>query len=435
MVNHQVVIISRPRFNEVRVPIAPKVIIQKPVAFLYKDSKRVPWNYDYNVMIPGGENLVGTLEKGQDEGFYTRSGRRYTPNTKVESAKGKSMVVEQEKEKTTRPESPVNEPVTEKEAKEFLKFLKHSEYSFVEQLHKQPARISVLALLLSSETHRSVLMKVLNETYVVDDISVNKLDRLVNNISADNFIFFNDDEIPPGGLGSIKALHITTRCKGYTLMGVLIDNESALNVIPLSTLNRLPVDNSHMKTCQNVVRAFDGMERKVMGRIEIPLLIGPNTYEVDFLIMKIKPSYNCMLGRPWIHSAGAVPSSLHQKLKLVTEGRLVTINTEEDIIASVTNDTPYVGADDEAIECSFRSLEFVNATFIVEGNKILMPKISKATRMGLRLTVGKGALPRRGLGRCLQGRCEILMLKEKRDRFGLGFKPDAKQKKKELEKR
>ncbi|XP_052878912.1 uncharacterized protein LOC108478067 [Gossypium arboreum] len=434
-VNHPVVIISRPRVNEVGVLIAPKVIIQKPVAFPYKDSKRVPWNYDCNVTIPGGENPVVALGKGQDEGFYTRSGRRYTPNTKAESAKGKSVVIEQEKEKTTRPGSPVNEPVTEKEAKEFLKFLKHSEYSIVEQLHKQPARISVLALLLSSDTHRSALMKVLNETYVADDISVNKLDRLVNNISADNFIFFNDDEIPSGDMGSTKALHITTRCKGYTLPGVLIDNGSALNVMPLSALNRLPVDNSHMKTCQNVVRAFDGTERKVMGRIEIPFLIGPNTYEVDFLVMDIKPSYNCLLGRPWIHSAEAVPSSLHQKLKLVTEGRLVTINAKEDIIASLTSDTPYVGTDDEAIECSFRSLEFVNATFIVEGNKIPAPKISETTRMGLRLTIGKGALPGKGLGRCLQGRIEVPVLKEKRDRFGLGFKPDAKQKKKELEKR
>ena len=129
----------------------------------------------------------------------------------------------------------INEPIKEEEAKEFLKFLKHSEYNVVEQLHKQLARISVLALLLSFEAHRSALMKVLNETYIANDISVNKLDRLVNNISADNFIFFNDDEIPSGGRGSTKALHITTRCKGYTLPRVLIDNGSALNVLPLST--------------------------------------------------------------------------------------------------------------------------------------------------------------------------------------------------------
>ncbi|KAK5819657.1 hypothetical protein PVK06_024674 [Gossypium arboreum] len=211
------------------------------------------------------------------------------------------------KEKVTKSELPANEPVNEEEAKEFLKFLKHSEYSMVVQLRKQPARISVLALLLSSEVHRSALMKVLNETYVANDISINKLDRLVSNISADNFIFFNGDEIPPGGKGSTKTLHITIGCKGYTLPSVLIDNGSTLN-----------------------------------------------------------------------------------------------INAEEDIIAAVNSSAPYLETDDEAIKCSLQSLEFVNVTFIIEGRKILTPKLSKITRMSLQLTVGKGALPGRGLGRHLQ---------------------------------
>ncbi|XP_012482847.2 uncharacterized protein LOC105797410 [Gossypium raimondii] len=386
--SHPVVIISKPMSRESGIQIAPKVIIQKPVSFPYEDSKKVPWNYDCNVTIPGKESLVNA--SGEDEGFYTRSGKRYDPaNARVEFGKGKALAVELGKVKTDKTEPRVNQPVTKNEAREFLKFLKHSEYSVVEQLHKQPARISVLELLISSEIHRNTLIRLLNETYVAHDISVNKLDRLVNNISADNFIFFNDDEIPSGGRGATKALHITARCGEYALAGVLIDNGSALNVLPLSTLNRLPVDSSHMKSCQNIVRAFDGTERKVMGRIEIPLLIGPNIYEVDFLVMDIKPSYNCLLGRPWIHSAGAVPSSLHQKLKLVTEGRLITIDAEEDIIASVTSDTPYLGIDDEAVECSFRSLEFVNATSVIEGKKIPMPSISRATRMGLQMTVGK----------------------------------------------
>ncbi|KAA3488575.1 RNA-directed DNA polymerase (Reverse transcriptase), Ribonuclease H-like protein [Gossypium australe] len=261
-------------------PSGPNVAANPlPSHFDKGDSKKVPWNYDCNVTIPGEESPISASEEGQEVGFYTRSGWRYDPsNARAEPIKGKTPMVEQEK----------------------------------------------TVKLKLSETHRDELMKVLNETYVANDISVNKLNYVVNNISADNFIFFNDDEIPLGGMGSTKALHIISRCKGYTLPGVLIDNGSALNVLPLSTLNRLPMDSSHMRTCQNTVRAFDGTERRVMGRIQIPLLIGPNTYEVGFLVMDIKPSYNCLLGRLWIHTAGAVPSSLHQKLKLVTEGQLRT---------------------------------------------------------------------------------------------------------------
>ncbi|KAA3484369.1 hypothetical protein EPI10_006455 [Gossypium australe] len=394
-VNYPRVIISRPRNTEGGTQITPKVIIQRPVSFLYKDNKVVPWNYNCNITTPKVIITTSTSKEVQREGFYTQNGKRYdSVNIKTEPAKAKDVPIELEEGL----DNLVNVPMKKKEAKEFLKFLKHSEYSVVKQLHKQPARISVLALLLSSEVHREALMKVLNETYVTKDISVNKLDRLVSNISADNFISFSDDEIPPRGMGSTKALYITTRCKGYTLPSLLIDNGSALNVLPLSTLKRLPIDSSHMKTCQNIVRAFDGTERRVMGRIDIPLQIGPNIYEVDFL--------------------------------LVTDGQLVTINAEEDIIAIVTNNTPYVETNEEAIKCSFRSLEFVNTTFISEGSKVPVPKISKTTRMSLQMIVGKGALPGKGLGEI-----QVLMLKEKRDRFGLGFKPDVKQRRKDIEKK
>ncbi|XP_040931851.1 uncharacterized protein [Gossypium hirsutum] len=431
-INQLRIIISIPRNNKFETPTASKVIIHKPVSFSYKDNKRVPWNYDCNVTIPEREDIASTSKVVQVKGSYTRSGKRYDAKCiRIELTKVKAFDIEKE----NRAEVLVNELVKEEKAREFLKFLKHSEYSVVEQLRKQPACISVLVLLLSLKVHREALIKMLNKTYVTNDISVNKLDRLISNISADNFIYFNDDEIPPGGMGSAKALHITTRCKGYTLPSVLINNGSALNVMPLSILNRLPIDSSHMKTCYNVVRAFDGTERKVIGRIDIPLMIGPITYEVDFLVMDIKPSYNCLLGRPWIYSTGVVPSSLHQKLKLVANGWLVTINAEEDIIAAVTSDAPYVEANEEAIECSFRSLEFVNVTFISEGNEVPVPRISRTTRMGLQMTMGKRALPGKGLRRYLQGRIQVPKLKEKRDRFGLGFRLDHKQWRKEIEKR
>ncbi|KAA3477592.1 hypothetical protein EPI10_011471 [Gossypium australe] len=128
--NRPVVIISKPKFNEARTQVAPRVIIQKPAVFLYRDSKRVPWNYDCNVTIRGKESLASASKEDQDVGSHTRSGRRY------DLVKGKVPMVEQEKEKLVEPESPVNEPVRKEEAREFLKFLKHSEYYVVEQLHK-----------------------------------------------------------------------------------------------------------------------------------------------------------------------------------------------------------------------------------------------------------------------------------------------------------
>jgi hypothetical protein len=51
----------------------------------------------------------------------------------------------------------VNMPVTKEESNEFLKLIKHSEYCIVDQLKKTPARISLMALILSSEQHQIAL--------------------------------------------------------------------------------------------------------------------------------------------------------------------------------------------------------------------------------------------------------------------------------------
>ena len=157
------------------------------------------------------------------------------------------------------------------EADEFLKFIKHSEYSIIEQPHKLPAKISLLALMLNSKPHREVVLKVLKQVYVPQNTSIEKVDRLVENVMMDNYISFSDDEIPPDGHGSTKALHITTKVKDCTLPKVLIDNGSSLNVIPLSTLMRLPVDRSYMKHSETVVRAFDSTRREVTREIEIEI--------------------------------------------------------------------------------------------------------------------------------------------------------------------
>ena len=100
--------------------------------------------------------------------------------------------------------------------------------------------------------------------------------------------------------------------------------------------------------------------------------------------MDILLSYNCLLERPWIHIAGVVPSTLHQKIKFVTEGQLVCVSTEEDMIAATSSGTPYVETDKKAMECSFRSLEFVNAMYVMEGAKISTMKLSKVTHLGIK---------------------------------------------------
>ena len=101
--------------------------------------------------------------------------------------------------------------MTEKKACEFLKFIKYSEYSVIEELNKMPARISLLSLFQSSETHYNALLKAIGEAYVTPNISIDEIDQLVGNITTSACITFTNEEIPPEGRDSTKALHITIK--------------------------------------------------------------------------------------------------------------------------------------------------------------------------------------------------------------------------------
>ena len=117
--------------------------------------------------------------------------------------------------------------------------------------------------------------------------------------------------------------------------------------------------------------------------------------------MDISPSYNCLQGRPWIHSVGAIPSILHLKIKFVTEGQLICITVEEDMIAATSSRAPYIKTDDKALECSFKSLEFMNAMYVGEGSKIPVPKLSETTQLGIKQMARKRARAGKGLGKGL----------------------------------
>ena len=103
------------------------------------------------------------------------------------------------------------------------------------------------------------------------------------------------------------------------------------------------------------------------------------------------------------------------------------------MIATTSSRVPYVEADEKAMECSFRSLEFVNAMYVKEGSKISMPKLSKVTHLGIEQVLSKGAQAEKGLGKRLQGMLRPITMIQKKDRFGLGYKPDRRERQRFLE--
>jgi len=113
-----------------------------------------------------------------------------------------------------------------------------------------------------------------------------------------------------------------------------------------------------------VVRVFDSSKREVIGEVELPVQVGPCTFQIVFQVMDILPAYNCLLGRPSIHKAGVVPSTLHQKLKFVIDNKLIIVSGEEDLVVCGPTSTPYIEATEEALETLFQALEIVSTTYV-----------------------------------------------------------------------
>ena len=52
---------------------------------------------------------------------------------------------------------------------------------------------------------------------------------------------------------------------------------------------------------------------------------GEDVVEVDFIVVDAFSPYTAIMGRPWLHSLGAISSTLHQKVKYPSRGQVLEI--------------------------------------------------------------------------------------------------------------
>ncbi|KAE9617712.1 putative aspartic peptidase domain-containing protein [Lupinus albus] len=305
--------------------------MRKPQPFAYESTHMVPWSYEVKVEAAGETSKTQTSNV-VIAGGIAKNGRFYRPSDSEVRKIAKNMGVE---------DGPI-EDVTEKEEEEFLKIMRQSEYDVVEQLRKTHSRISLPCLVMSSDLHRKALLKVLNEAYVNPDVTPYKMVNMVDLVKHVNMITFFDEEMVRQPEKVPRALLITAKCRGHIVGKILIDGGSALNVMPLSTLMAIGIKRDGIVPRQMIVHAFDSNQRSILGEITLPLEIGPVVFQVLFVVIDMDSSYTMLLGRPWIHEARAVPSTLHQAVKFVKDGMVITMHGEEEVLVSKLISVPYV---------------------------------------------------------------------------------------------
>lgn len=388
----------------ITLPIHPIVTLPRTKLHPNFDPHHVPWTYPSSSKVTQ-QAITAQEEPVGEIGGITRSGRVYT-HAELESQKKKK-----EKEKAV---------LTEHEVAQFIKVLKASEYDVVEQLKKTPAHINILSLLLTSEPHRDALLDILKDAQVPKDMSPDHFHTMVASVMSPGVISFSDEEIPEEGIGHTKALHIAVKTKGMIVARVLIDNGSALNVCPYSTLERLGMDESYLHYSGMVVRAFDGSRRETMGEIELPVEIGSITFSIRFQVLKIPAAYNLLLGRPWIHVTGGIASSLHQKIKFLIDEKIITIFAEPDFAIYSAPAIPFIESTEPS---SYQTLEYVSA---IQGSPP-SPKFSEIGNAVAKYFHANGYQPGKGLGKSLQGEIKFRDVPTQTHTFGLGYQPSSRE--------
>lgn len=249
---NDIIVDEEPLILAARRPVVETTYISIPAPPAYTSEKKIPWNYHLNPSMAA----------------LTRSGRVY----ELEIDKGKAVVEDNPNKKKHSMES----------EREFDFLVRPSEYDIIEQLKKAPAKISIMSLLQSSETHKRHLMDVLKRAHVPKNIEEYQFKDMIGAIIAPTFITFSDEDLTEDGTDHVHALHISVRCGDMVIPSVLVDNGSAINVIPKNILTMLLYDFTHLETVHTTVCAFDGTSREVEGRVTLPIMVGMKTFDIEF---------------------------------------------------------------------------------------------------------------------------------------------------------
>ena len=122
------------------------------------------------------------------------------------------------------------------------------------------------------------------------------------------------------------ALVVTLRIGEYDVKKVMVDQGSVAEIMyPDLYKEGLGLKHEDLTIYSLPLMSFEGKMVVPKGQIRLPVQAGADVVEVDFIVVDAFSSYTAIIGRPWLHSLGAVSSTLHQKVKYLSRGQVLEI--------------------------------------------------------------------------------------------------------------
>ena len=138
-------------------------------------------------------------------------------------------------------------------------------------------------------------------------------------------IGFSDED----KLGTLQprddAVVVTLRIGGYDVKRVLVDQGSAVEVMYPDLYKGMNLKPEDLSAYDSPLVNFEGKTVTLKGMIRLPVQTDSDMVEVNFIVVDAYSPYTAIVACPWLHALGAVSSTLHQKVKYPSGGRVKEI--------------------------------------------------------------------------------------------------------------
>ncbi|XP_030939591.1 uncharacterized protein LOC115964415 [Quercus lobata] len=118
------------------------------------------------------------------------------------------------------------------------------------------------------------------------------------------------------------ALVVTLKIGGYNVKRVPVDQGSAVEVMYPDLYKGLNLKPEDLSAYDSLLVSFEGKTITPKGLIRLPVQTDSDMVDVDFIVVDAYSPYTAIVAQPWLHALGAVSSSLHQKVKYPSRGRV-----------------------------------------------------------------------------------------------------------------
>ncbi|XP_030936255.1 uncharacterized protein LOC115961407 [Quercus lobata] len=144
-------------------------------------------------------------------------------------------------------------------------------------------------------------------------------------VSATPLIGFTEEDKQGTIQPHDDALVVTLRIGDYDVKRVLVDQGSAVEIMYPDLYKGMNLKQEDLLTYDSPLLSFEGKVVIPKGMIRLPVQTDSEVVEVNFIVVDAYSPYTAIVAWPWLHTLGAVSSTLHQKVKYPSGGQIKEI--------------------------------------------------------------------------------------------------------------